>query len=59
MTIFKTPYSQYAGRDGQPCTIVRKITEADDRHDQEVLPMYVVRFPDGQEIEAWPEEIGQ
>jgi hypothetical protein len=34
------------------------IDKPDKDHDEEVLPMYLIRFEDGQEIEAWPEEIG-
>ena len=54
---FHTPYEQFADRIGQKFTILREITEPDDTHDAEVLPMYVIRFEDGHEIEAWPEEI--
>jgi hypothetical protein len=54
---FTTPFSQYAERDGQPFEIVGVIAAADDHHDQEVLPMYLIRFPDGEQIEAWPEEV--
>lgn len=54
---FWTPYSQYEARAGQAFDVVRVITEADATHDDEVLPMYVIRFTDGTEIEAWPEEV--
>lgn len=56
-TTFRTPYQQHAARDGQAFTVVRKITEPDDEHDEEVLPMYAIRFADGVEIDAWPEEV--
>lgn len=57
---FRTPYEQHADRDGTEAAIVREITEPDDEHDAEVLPMYVVRFTsDGAVIEAWPEEIAE
>ena len=55
--IFSTPHEQYKEREGQTCVIVREITEPDDDHGAEILPMYVIRFSDGVEIEAWPEEI--
>ncbi len=56
--MFTTLYEQHKGRIGQAFTIVRTITEPDETHDAEVLPMYVIRFSDGVEIEAWPEEVG-
>ena len=56
---FQSPYGQYQDRNGQAFEIVRKISEEDGEHDAEVLPMFVIRFPDGIEIEAWPEEIGE
>jgi hypothetical protein len=55
--IFSTPYEQYAEREGQHCVVVREINEPDEQHDAEVLPMYVICFDDGEEIEAWPEEV--
>lgn len=54
---FRSPYDQHADRNGQPFTLIRSITEPDDKHDEEVLPMHVIRFEDGTEIEAWPEEV--
>ncbi len=54
---FTTPYDQYANREGQPFTVLRVIDQPDEAHDAEVLPMYVIRFTDGLEIEAWPEEV--
>lgn len=59
MSTFNTPYEQYADRQGQEFELVRAITEPDASHDAEVLPMYVIRFADGEEIEAWPEEVGK
>lgn len=55
---FESTYEQHAERNGQSFTHVRVISEPDDMHDAEVLPMHVIRFDDGVEIEAWPEEIG-
>jgi hypothetical protein len=59
MNTFTTPYEQYASRNGQGFEFVRTISEPDSTHDAEVLPMYVIRFADGVEIEAWPEEVNQ
>ena len=56
---FNTPFEQYRIHDGKTCTLVRTIVESDDDHDEESLPMHVVRFDDGTEIEAWPEELGE
>lgn len=56
--IFNTQYEQYKERNGQEFEHVRKIDEPDSSHDKECLPMYVIRFKDGFEIEAWPEEVG-
>jgi len=54
---FRTPYTQHADRDGQWCEVLRVISEPDENHDAEALPMYAIRFEDGTEIEAWPEEL--
>ncbi len=54
---FTTPYTQHASRKGQRFEVVRQITEPDATHDAEALPMYVIRFDDGAEIEAFPEEV--
>jgi len=54
---FDTPYEQYAERKGQHYQLIRFITEPEPRFDEEVLPMAVIRFDDGTEIEAWPEEL--
>ena len=56
-TTFTTPYDQYADRQDQPFDVLAKITEPDDEHDEEVLPMYRIRFADGFVTEAWPEEV--
>jgi hypothetical protein len=58
-TTFFSPFEQYAELNGHPVRIVRTITEPDDDHDAEVLPMYVVETSDGRQIEAWPEEVGR
>jgi hypothetical protein len=54
---FQSPYEQHADRIGQPFTVLAVITEADGEHDEEVLPMYRIQFPDGFITEAWPEEV--
>ena len=54
---FRTPYEQYADRRGQAFTVERIIMEPGPDFDEEVLPMYAIRFPDGEKISAWPEEV--
>jgi hypothetical protein len=48
---FTSPYPQYRDRIGQRFTVLHKISE--------VLPMYKIRFEDGHETSAWPEEVEQ
>lgn len=56
-THFSTPYSDYKDREGQEFEVVREINEPDETHDEECLPMYRIRFNDGFETDAWPEEV--
>jgi len=52
---FTTPYSQYADREGQPFAVIRQLS--DKKRDPEVGVLYLIRFEDGTEIHAWPEEV--
>jgi hypothetical protein len=54
---FTTPFEQLAAREGEPFEVIGIITEPDDDHDADVLPMYRIRFKDGFVTEAWPEEV--
>jgi hypothetical protein len=60
---FTTPFDQHRDREGQSFAVLRKITKrnirAEERaeYDTEVLPMYRIRFADGFETSAWPEEV--
>lgn len=60
---FETPFEQYRDRVGQRFTVLRKITKRNitkaerEEYDLECLPMYKIRFEDGHETSAWPEEI--
>ena len=62
---FTTVFEQYHDRIGQSFTVLRKVTRrnmtARDKreYDIEALPMYKIRFEDGHEASAWPEEIEQ
>lgn len=42
-------------RDGQPFEVLRELTDAE--RDPECGRVWRIRFPDGREIDAWPEEI--
>lgn len=53
---YRSPFSQHADRNGQTFVVVRKISEPDEEHDAESLPMYRIRFNDGFEIDAFQNE---
>ncbi len=55
--IFNSPWDDYRHRNGQPCKVLKGFYEPDEEHDQEVLPMYEIRFDDGEVIDAYPEEL--
>ena len=54
---FDTPYEDYRKYNGKSFEVVRRMSYADDNIDLECLPKWIIRFEDGAEIEAWPEEI--
>jgi hypothetical protein len=53
--VFWTPYTDYENKIGQGFKIVRRLTEEDA--DLECLPMWKIKFEDGEEIDSYPEEI--
>lgn len=53
---FTSPYDQYADRRGQHFTVVGKVDPASYDYDECGI-MYHIRFDDGTEIQAWPEEV--
>lgn len=55
-TVFRSTDSNYKDLDGQPCEVLRTISEPDETHDEECLPMYLIRCG-SQDFEAWAEEI--
>lgn len=57
MNVFSSPYEQYNNRNGQSFELIKVIDIPDENHDAEVLPMFLIRFEDGVEIEAYFEEI--
>lgn len=53
---FRSPYVQYAKRNGETCKYLCPVDPATyDRY--EVGDLYWVEFNDGERIEAWPEEL--
>ena len=52
---FHSPYNQYRDRNGQSFEVLEPIMN--DQKDVEVGSMYKIKFQDGVEIDAWPEEI--
>lgn len=55
---FNTPFTDYQDRNGEDFEILRPCTK-EDNIDIEVGVMYKIRFRDGVEIDAYPEEIFQ
>lgn len=56
--VFRSPYKQYAYRNGQKLVVVREAKEGEEV-DPECVPLYVARFQDGTELLVWPEELGE
>ena len=54
---FDTPFEDFRKYNGKPFKVVRRMSYANDDIDLECLPKWVIRFEDGVEIDAWPEEI--
>lgn len=52
---FDSPYGDKKSFFGKRFTVVRRLTEAEA--DVENLPMWHIRFDDGEEFDAFPEEI--
>lgn len=51
---FWSPWEQYKTRIGEPITVISVRTLDDDIED---VPLFSIRFPDGETIEAWEEEV--
>ena len=54
--IFSTPYDQYKDRKDQVCEVLGRV-DINTYDYPDCGPMYNIRFKDGTEIEAWPEEL--
>ena len=52
---FWTPYSCYMDKRGLPFEVVKRCTA--DEADLECLPAWIIKFEDGEEAMAYPEEI--
>lgn len=57
MATFQSPYSELKEYNGQPVEIIDHITEPCEGYDAETLPVYVVKFPNGNISTAYPEEL--
>lgn len=53
---FASQYTDSKGYNGSKFEVIRRCT-TEDNFDLESLPAWVIRFEDGVEIEAFPEEI--
>lgn len=56
MHIFSTTDSSHQHRNGQRCTIVRDLIVGVEV-DEECAPMHRIRFEDGSDIDAYPDEL--
>ncbi|HZK53005.1 MAG TPA: hypothetical protein VFC84_02195 [Desulfosporosinus sp.] len=54
---FWTPYTDHRSRIGEAFKVVRRLGDKEDEVDSECLPMWKIRFKDGFEVSAFPEEI--
>ena len=54
---FWSPYEEFAKRIGQPFSLVKVEKNASENCDGTMSDMYRIKFQDGAEITAWPEEV--
>ena len=54
-SVYWSPFTDHEGREGQQIEIVGRCTT--ENYDLCVLPMWKIKFPDGNVIDAYPEEI--
>ena len=54
---FNTPYEECSEYNGQKYEIVRRASYVDGDCDMECLPQWIIKFADGKEINAFPEDI--
>lgn len=54
---FESPYEDKASYNGQVFTVTGRLLYSEGEADIECLPMWHIKFNDGTEIDAYPEEI--
>ena len=54
---FQTPYEECSEYNGQKYEIVRRASYVNGDCDMECLPQWIIKFEDGKEINAYPEDI--
>jgi hypothetical protein len=54
---FQTPYEECSEYNGQKYEIVRRANYEIGDCDMESLPQWIIKFEDGKEVNAYPEEI--
>lgn len=54
--VFESPYDQLREHNGKPYTLVGQLPFEDYDFD-DCGPLFLIRFEDGTEVEAWPEEL--
>lgn len=56
---FNSPYAENETYGNTPFMVLGRCSYEEDNFDLEVLPMWHILFPDGQTLDAYPEEICQ
>jgi hypothetical protein len=56
---FNTPYEDCSEYNGQKYEIVRRASYVNGDCDMENLPQWIIKFEDGKEINAYPEDISK
>lgn len=54
---FTSPFQQHIEQIGLPFTVVKQLPNAEDPDGGDGEEMYLIKFEDGQEIEAWGHEV--
>ena len=54
---FETSFDDYSRYNGKHFEVIRRIDNIDDDCDLDILPQWKIKFEDGIEINAYPEEI--
>lgn len=54
---FETPYEECSEYNGQKYELVRRASYVNGDCDMECLPQWIIKFADGKEVNAYPEDI--